>query len=57
MAHGFVPPSINLVNPLPEFEDYAYVRDQAIPGKVRYALSNSLAFAGNIASIVLAQAA
>jgi 3-oxoacyl-[acyl-carrier-protein] synthase II len=57
IAHGFVPPTINLANPIPDFADYAYVRDQAIPGKVRYALSNSLAFAGNIASIVLAEAA
>jgi 3-oxoacyl-[acyl-carrier-protein] synthase II len=56
ISHGFVPPSINLDNPIPEFADWSYVRDHAQPGHIQCALSNSLAFAGNIASIVVAEA-
>jgi len=47
------PPTISLVNPEDKFKNYNFVKGKALPSKIKYALSNSFAFAGNSASILL----
>jgi 3-oxoacyl-[acyl-carrier-protein] synthase II len=47
-----VPPTINLDEVDPECEGLGYVRHQAQPADIRYALSNSFGFGGTNASLV-----
>lgn len=49
---GFLPPTINLVNPDPEC-DLDYVANKGRPAQMEYALSNALGFGGHNAAIVL----
>jgi len=51
ISEGFVPPSINFTNPLDE--KYNFVPNQSQEKEVNYALSNSFAFGGNTATLVL----
>lgn len=50
--HGIIPPTINLENPDPEL-DLDYVPNQARTQDIRYALSNSFAFGGHNAVLVI----
>ena len=52
LKDGFLPPTINLVNPDPEC-DLDYVPNTGRPAQINYALSNALGFGGHNASIVL----
>jgi len=49
---SMVPPTINLDEVDPECEGLDYVRHQARPADIRYALSNSFGFGGTNASLV-----
>ncbi|OWR33182.1 3-oxoacyl-ACP synthase [Saccharibacillus sp. O23] len=53
LKHGSVPPTAGLDEP--DFEDapLRFVRGRAEPVRLRYALSNSFAFGGNAASLLL----
>lgn len=53
MKRGYVPPTINFEQPIPEMEEIDVVPHHAAKMEVRYALSNSFAFAGHLASIVI----
>lgn len=50
---GYCPPTINLETPMVGYEAWTFVRDQALPHRVEFALSNSFGFAGTMASIVV----
>lgn len=52
LKDGFLPPTINLVNPDPEC-DLDYVPNTGRPAQINYALSNALGFGGHNAAIVL----
>lgn len=52
MQNGMIPPTINLTDPDPEC-DLDYVPNQARPGEVRIAISNSFGFGGANTSLVL----
>lgn len=52
LKDGFLPPTINLINPDPEC-DLDYVPNTGRPVQINYALSNALGFGGHNASIVL----
>jgi 3-oxoacyl-[acyl-carrier-protein] synthase II len=52
LDRGFVPPTINLETPDPDC-DLDYTPNKAIPKEMEYALSNSFAFGGQNASLVL----
>ncbi len=51
LEHGILPPTINYRTPDPEC-DLDYVANQARPGTIGTALSNSFAFGGINASLV-----
>ena len=54
MNEGFIPPSINITQPIKALEsNLRVVRDKALQRKFTTALSNSFGFAGNMASIAL----
>ncbi len=53
MQHGMAPPTLTLSEPEPGFEHLCLVREHPLPQPIRVALSNSLAFGGNIASIAV----
>ncbi len=53
LNRGFIPPTINFEKPIAGFEDINVVPNRAINKTVRVALSNSFAFAGHCASIVV----
>jgi 3-oxoacyl-[acyl-carrier-protein] synthase II len=53
MKKGYVPPTINFEQPIEEMEHIDVVPHQAQKMHVTYALSNSFAFAGHLASIVI----
>lgn len=50
------PPTANLITPEEGFEAFDFVREEKISCEIRYAISNSFAFAGNSASILLGRA-
>lgn len=52
LREGFLPPTINLVNPDPEC-DLDYVPNKGRAADIKYALSNALGFGGHNAAIVL----
>lgn len=52
LKDGFLPPTINLVNPDPEC-DLDYVPNRGRAADIKYALSNALGFGGHNAAIVL----
>jgi len=52
LKDGFLPPTINLVNPDPEC-DLDYVPNKGRPADIEYALSNALGFGGHNAAIIL----
>ncbi|MBI4577924.1 MAG: beta-ketoacyl-ACP synthase II [Planctomycetes bacterium] len=52
MRHGLIPPTINYANPDPEC-DLDYVPNEARPGSIRRALSNSFGFGGHNATILV----
>ena len=52
LKEGFLPPTINLVNPDPEC-DLDYVPNKGRPADIKYALSNALGFGGHNAAIVM----
>lgn len=52
LQHQFLPPTINFENPIADFE-FDFVPNVSRPAAIEVALSNSFAFAGNTASIVL----
>ena len=54
MSDGFIPPSINITQPMETLEDNMHiVKDRALSQPFSTALSNSFGFAGNMASIAL----
>jgi 3-oxoacyl-[acyl-carrier-protein] synthase II len=53
IQHGYVHPTINLDNPDPEC-DLDFVPHVGRPHEIRFAMSNSLAFGGHNASLILA---
>ena len=53
LLHQFVPPTINYESCIEGGEHYEFAPNKWIPRKIEYALSNSFAFAGNGASIML----
>ncbi len=54
MDEGFIPPSINITQPMEALEDNVQiVRDRALSHHFTTALSNSFGFAGNMASIAI----
>ncbi len=55
MEKNFISPSINLENPDPEFEWADLVRECRTGVKMRHALSNSFAFGGSNAAIVISR--
>ena len=52
LREGFLPPTINLVEPDPEC-DLDYVPNKGRPAPIRYALSNALGFGGHNAAIIM----
>jgi len=52
LKEGFLPPTINLLNPDPEC-DLDYVPNKGRQADIKYALSNALGFGGHNAAIVL----
>lgn len=52
LKDGFLPPTINLLNPDPEC-DLDYVANTGRPARIEYALSNALGFGGHNAAIIL----
>ena len=53
MEEERLPPTIHFDEPMPEFADMDVVPNKAIEYKAQYALSNSFAFAGHLATIVI----
>ncbi|MEW8977728.1 MAG: beta-ketoacyl-[acyl-carrier-protein] synthase family protein [Symbiobacterium sp.] len=56
IAHEFLPPTINLSEPVEGYEAFDFVRESR-PCRINVALSNSFAFAGNVAVIALGRCA
>ncbi len=52
LKDGFLPPTINLINPDPEC-DLDYVANTGRPAQIEYALSNALGFGGHNAAIIM----
>ena len=53
MNQNVLPPTINFDQPISGFEDICVIPNQSIEKEIKYALSNSFAFAGHLASIVI----
>ncbi len=53
MNQNVLPPTINFDQPIAGFEQIDMIPNQSIEKEIRYALSNSFAFAGHLASIVI----
>ncbi|MBI2838099.1 MAG: beta-ketoacyl-[acyl-carrier-protein] synthase family protein [Acidobacteria bacterium] len=53
MDQGFIPPTINFTSPIDGFEQVNFVPNRAVEAPFETALSNSFAFAGNMASVVV----
>jgi len=53
IKNGMVPPTINLEEVDPACAGLDFVRNQARPADIRYALSNSFGFGGTNASLVM----
>ncbi len=53
MDNNFIPPTINFDEPVEGFEDINVVPNKSIDKEIKIALSNSFAFAGHMASIVV----
>lgn len=52
---GIVPPTANLIHSPDEFSEFNLVKEKAVKADIHYALSNSFAFSGNSASLVVAK--
>jgi len=50
---GIVPPTVNLTKPPEQFSSCNLVKEEAIKKEVLYVMSNSFAFSGNSASIIV----
>lgn len=53
VANDFVPPTVNLFDIADEFKDFNIIQNRSINAKVKYAISNSFAFGGNSACVVV----
>lgn len=53
MNENFIPPTINFETPMTGYENCKFVPNESISMKIDHAISNSFAFAGNCASIMV----
>lgn len=53
MREGIVLPTMNFQEPIEEFEEINVVPNRTLKREIRFALSNSFAFAGHMASLVI----
>lgn len=53
IIEGFIPPTINFLEPIEGFEDYQFSPNKCANNQTKCVISNSFAFAGNTASIAI----